>query len=250
MPDPEPNPRWAFEQARAHSPSGRVMAERYLAGPQVSTESIVIDGRAFTPGFSDRNYGLLERYTPYFVEDGGELPSHLDEATQARVKALVERAAASLGVATGVVKGDIVVHRGEPHVIELAARLSGGYFCTHEIPLNTGVDFVGAAIRLALGEQVEEAALTPRFQRPVAQRYIFPPPGRVVAVADAAPVRALPGVEEVVIEARPGTVFERPTCGPSRAGMVIATGASREEAVARAEAAVAAATGLIEIEPL
>ena len=39
-------------------------------------------------------------------------------------------------------------------MIELAARLSGGFFCTREIPLNTGVDFVGAAIKLALGETV------------------------------------------------------------------------------------------------
>jgi hypothetical protein len=51
----------------------------------------------------------------------------------------------------GDIKGDIVVHKGEPYVIELAARLSGGFFCTREIPLNTGVDFIGAAIKIALG---------------------------------------------------------------------------------------------------
>ena len=60
-----------------------------------------------------------------------------------------------MGVTEGTVKGDIVVHDGEPYVIELAARLSGGFFCTREIPLNTGVDFIGAAIKVALGEAVE-----------------------------------------------------------------------------------------------
>ena len=40
-----------------------------------------------------------------------------------------------MGVTDGTVKGDIVVHKGEPYVIELAARLSGGFFCTREIPL-------------------------------------------------------------------------------------------------------------------
>jgi len=58
------------------------------------------------------------------------------------------------------VKGDIVVHKGEPYVIELAARLSGGFFCTREIPLNTGVDFIGCAIRVALGERIAAEELS------------------------------------------------------------------------------------------
>ena len=69
----------AFMLARSHSPTERVMVEQYLDGPQVSTESIVIGGRCFTPGFSDRNYEYLERYAPFFIENGGDLPSHLPQ---------------------------------------------------------------------------------------------------------------------------------------------------------------------------
>src|SRR6185437_6236779 len=46
----------AFMLARSYSPSERVMAEQYLEGPQVSTESVISGGHCFTPGFSDRNY--------------------------------------------------------------------------------------------------------------------------------------------------------------------------------------------------
>src|SRR6201985_1798202 len=56
----------AFMLARSHSPTQRVMVEQYLDGPQVSTESIVVNGRCFTPGFSDRNYEYLDRYAPSF----------------------------------------------------------------------------------------------------------------------------------------------------------------------------------------
>src|SRR5476651_1211112 len=161
----------AFWFARSHSPSERVMVEQYLSGPQVSTESIIMGGRCFTPGFSDRNYEYLERYAPFFIENGGDLPSHLPEAIQEKVRDLVGRAAAAMGITDGTVKGDIVVHDGEPYMIELAARLSGGFFCTREIPLNTGVDFVGAAIRIALGETVDEADLAPKHLVPVIQRY-------------------------------------------------------------------------------
>ena len=229
----------AFLFARKHSPTERVMVEQYLSGPQVSTESVIVSGRCFTPGFSDRNYEYLERYAPFFVENGGDLPSHLPPAIQAKVKQVVAKAAAALGISNGTVKGDIVVHEGEPHVIELAARLSGGYFCTREIPLNTGVDFIGAAIRVALGERPTEDELSPRFLKPVIQRYAFPPPGRVMSIAGAENARKVPGVEEVVVTAREGDVI--PAAGDKRpsAAMVLATGDTREEAVSAANDALA-----------
>ena len=34
----------AFTLAMSHSPTQRVMAEQYLSGPQVSTESVVVNG--------------------------------------------------------------------------------------------------------------------------------------------------------------------------------------------------------------
>jgi biotin carboxylase len=230
----------AFETARSFSSTGRVMVEEFLTGPQVSTETIVVDGVAVTPGFSDRNYELLERYAPNVIENGGDQPSRLPDDQQAAVRELVGRAAASLGVRNGVVKGDIVVHGGRPYVIELAARLSGGWFCTHQIPLSAGVSTLEATIRLALGEVVDPAELEPRRAVPVAQRYVFPAPGEVVAVHGVGRAKALPGIEEVVVSARPGDVVLRPTDSNAAAGMVIAVGSSRAEARARAEAAVAA----------
>jgi biotin carboxylase len=230
----------AFETAHSFSPTGRVMVEEFLDGPQVSTETIVVDGVAVTPGFSDRNYELLDRYAPNVIENGGDLPSRLPAGQQAAVRDLVAQAAASLGVHNGVVKGDIVVHDGVPYVIELAARLSGGYFCTHEIPLSAGVSTVEATIRLALGEPVDPAALEPRQAVPVAQRYVFPAPGHVVAVHGVERARTLPGIEEVVVTARPGDIVLRPTDSNAAVGMVIAVGGSRAEAAARAAAAVAA----------
>jgi biotin carboxylase len=229
----------AFMLARRHSPSERVMVEQYLAGPQVSTESIVIDGVCHTPGFSDRNYEYLERYAPFFIENGGDLPSRLSADIQDKVKDLVGRAASALGVTTGTVKGDIVVYEGEPHMIELAARLSGGFFCTREIPLNTGVDFIGAAIRLALGETVAAEELVPRQQMPVVQRYAFPAPGTVMGVTGEDDARKIPGIAEIVVTARPGDVI--PPAGDKRpsAAMVLATGTTHAAALKAANDALA-----------
>lgn len=229
----------AFLLARSHSPSERVMVEQYLEGPQVSTESIVLDGVCHTPGFSDRNYEYLERYAPFFIENGGDLPSHLPEDIQRKVRDLVGRAASAMGVTEGTVKGDIVVHKGEPYVIELAARLSGGFFCTREIPLNTGVDFIGAAIKLALGETVTAEELAPRQQQAVVQRYAFPPPGTVASVDGEAEARAIPGIAEVVITAKAGDVILPAGDKRPSAAMVLATGTTRDAALKAANDALA-----------
>jgi biotin carboxylase len=229
----------AFMFARSHSPSERVMVEQYLDGAQVSTESVVIDGACFTPGFSDRNYEYLERYAPFMIENGGDLPSQLPEEMQSKVRDVVARAAAALGVSNGTVKGDIVVHKGEAYVIELAARLSGGFFCTREIPLNTGVDFVGAAIRIALGEPVTADELTPKRSTPVIQRYAFPEAGEVVSVAGVEEARNIAGVDDIIVTAKPGDVIAFAGDKRPSAAMVLTTGSSRDEALRAANDALA-----------
>jgi biotin carboxylase len=239
---------WAYSLSLSHSPTGRVMVEQFLSGPQVSTESLVIDSIAHTPGFADRNYEYLEKYAPHIIENGGQLPSHLSQETQRAVKELVQKAALSLGIRDGVVKGDIVVFDGRPFVIELAARLSGGYFCTHEIPLNTGVDFVRHAIRMALGEKPSPSDLEPRFNRAVVQRYLFPKPGRVVSISGVDEVSAQPEIALCEIRVAPGDVIGPVDSHPARAGVVIATSDNVESALEKATRAID--TIKIETEPL
>ncbi len=239
---------WAHEVALRESPSGRVIVERFLEGPQISTESLIIDGVAHTIGFADRNYEHLDRFAPYVIENGGELPSRLDPDAQASVRDLVQRATEAFGVRSGVVKGDIVLCDDRPYVIEIALRLSGGYLCTHEIPLSTGVDFVGHAIRIALGERPEPSALLPRWETGVAQRWMSAPPGRVRRVAGAEAVAARPEVALCEIRVAAGDVLAAPSSHNMRAGVVITTAATPEQAVAHAQRAVADVE--IETEPI
>jgi biotin carboxylase len=230
---------WAHTTARRESPTGRVMVERFLAGPQLSTESLVVDGVAHTPGVADRNYEFLKRFAPYVIENGGALPSGIDRAARVAVCDVVQRAARALGVRHGVLKGDVVIHDGLPHVIEVAVRLSGGYLCTHEIPLSTGVDFVGQAIRIALGETPRAEDLRPTRNVGVAQRWLFPTPGRVTRVSGVEAVAARPEVALCEVRAHPGDLLPAVSSHRSRAGVVIATGATREQALVHARAGVA-----------
>jgi biotin carboxylase len=235
---------WAFATAQEPSPSNRVMAESYMHGPQVSTESVIIDGIAYTPGFSDRNYELIDHYAPYIIENGGDLPSFLNTDAQRAISAVVQDAARSLGVRNGIVKGDMVYSDGKAYVIELAARLSGGFFCTHEIPLNTGVSTVEAAIKLAIGAPIDPETLKPKFQRPVCQRYLFPTPGIVTAVSGVEQAAAVEGVEFVDCWVKPGDEIIRPVHSGCTAAVVIAVGDNRAQAIERTRHALS----LIQVE--
>ena len=225
---------WAYNTAKEYSPTGRVMLEKFMTGPQVSTESIIVDGSAYTIGFSDRNYEFLEKYAPHIIENGGQLPSHLDYKTKKAIENLIQISAKSMGIKDGIVKGDIVITDGKPYVIELAARLSGGYFCTHEIPLNTGVDLVGAAIRQALGEKINLKDLQFKYNRPVAQRYIFPKPGKVSSVDLPEWVLNDPEVSFFELRVNKGDIVKPILNHPSRAGVVITTGSKISDAINKA----------------
>ena len=229
---------WAYEFSASQSPSGRVMVEEFLDGPQISTESIVLEGVAYTPGLADRNYEFLDRFAPHIIENGGDLPTRLSAEEQQSMRDLIQQAAASMGVRNGVVKGDVVLRESQPFIIELATRLSGGYFCTHEIPLSTGVDFVGCAIRVALGERVSPDELTPRYQRYISQRYLFPSPGRVVRIVGAQRASEQPGVVFCQVRLKVGDIVGPVNSHPARAGLVMATGESRREAMERTRAAI------------
>jgi biotin carboxylase len=230
---------WAYETARRESPTGRVIVERFLDGPQISTESLVVDGLVHTVGLVDRNYEHLGRFAPHVIENGGELPSRLDADTQLAVHELLQRAAAALGVDRGVLKGDVVLSNSRPHLIEIAVRLSGGYMCTHELPLSTGVDFVGQAIRIALGETPAAEDLRPTRNVGVAQRWMFPTPGRVTRIGNADAVSTRPEIALCEVRVREGDLVPPISSHRSRGGVVIATGATRQQAIGHACRAVA-----------
>ena len=225
---------WAYEHSVSFSPSGRVMVEEYLEGPQISTESAIINGQVFTPGFTDRNYEFLDRFAPYIIENGGHQPSMLTTEQQSAVSRLAEQAVLAMGITTGIAKGDMVLTKDGPKVIEIAARLSGGWFSTDQIPLATGVDLIGAAIRMALGEQVPEEDLIPQYQKGVAIRYFFPKPGRVRQISNADKSDGMPWVHRLGFFVKQGDVIKPVTNHTRRAGFVITMGETRDQAVERA----------------
>jgi biotin carboxylase len=227
---------WAYNYSLSFSPSKTLIVEEFIEGQQISTESVVYKGKIHTLGFADRNYEFLEKYSPHIIENGGEMPSRLTKLQKNQVCDLIERSVFSLGIQNGIAKGDVVYSPDGPKIIEIAGRLSGGYFCYPEIYLATGVNIVEAAIRIALGAPVDENDLLPKYERAFAQRFIFPDRnGRVNEINIPSKILDLEYLELLKINVEIGDYINNVTDHTKRLGVVIVTGKNRSEAIKRAE---------------
>ncbi len=230
---------WAYNTALSHSPTKKIMVEEFLLGPQLSTESFIYKGKVYTPGLLDRNYEYIKKFAPYFIENGGEQPTKLSKKTINKVNKLVEKAAAAIGISNGIIKGDIVIHRGEPKIIEIAARLSGNYMATFQIPKATGINLVEVAIKFALREKINpEVELIPKFNKGMAIRYWFPNPGKVIKIEGLEKLSKFSWIKYYNIEVKKGSTVLEPTDLTKRVGFVICEGKNRGEAIRRAKNAI------------
>src|SRR5439155_2341062 len=156
------------------------------------------------------------------------------EAAAADATKIAEAAAAALGITDGPTYTQLRIGPGGPQVLEVAARLGGG----HDAELAHAalrVDLNGLALDAALGEPVWTAALRAEPQVGGAVvRFLVPPEGVLQEVEGIDEARAVEGVQEVRIYREPGHVFGEFRSGGDRAGAILATGASGEEALERA----------------
>lgn len=228
------NRRAAFHHARDVSPTKRVMLERFVHGPQLSTESLVDGDRVATLAISDRNYEHLDRFAPYVIENGGLLPARRYDEVADAIDELVLRTARALGVERGVVKGDVVWTVEGPVMIEAAPRVSGGWLATDQVPLATGESLIVHAARLARGDRLPKRLTRPTFAQAVCVRYFFPPSGRINSIEGVDELREEPWVQRLELFVEPGERVPDVTDHTKRAGLVLVTGEDREQALERA----------------
>jgi len=233
----------AFMLARSHSPTERVIVEQHIAGPRLATQSVVVNGRCFTPAIAARGFDPATRFAPFFVASGQELPSSLPADIEVHIRDVVARAAAVLGVTEGAIQGDIALRDGMPVVVDMTIGLAGGTFCTHEIPLATGVDIIGVASRLALGDVVSPQELEAKPSLTVVACNVLPNAGRVVSISGVEDACRIPGVADIVVAVKQGYIIP----GPDEAGPAAATVLATGETQASARAAADVALGRIQI---
>jgi len=105
-----------------------------------------------------------------------------------------------------------------------------------------GLDLIEVALRQALGEEVPDELALPRFQQPLAIRFLTASPGplptgRVAAIGSLDRVLAAPGVVQADTYLEVGETIRPVQLDGDRRGYVIATADTSVEALQRAEEA-------------
>lgn len=223
----------AVTAAFSYSPAS-VLLEAYVAGSTHTVECLAIEGHYELLSLIDTHHG----YAPFAVELCHHNPSRIDAEAQRALEDTAKRALRAIGVVSGPAKVDFLLDpkRG-PLVMEMTARLSGGFHCQRTTPLARGSDNLRAAVDLCLGRHPRQEDLETRIDHHASCVAHFPMPGRVTAIHGLAETRAIPGVAEVVITTSVGEKIGPYESSADRRVFVIASAPSEAECDAIQDAA-------------
>ena len=225
--------------ALAESPTEEAILESFEEGLELNGLVVARGGEAIPLTLSDRlrppgigfGVGWIHVYPATIYGDA------LEEAERVAVAAVH-----ALGLRDGIGFPQLIVSdRGRVLVVEVAARIPGGQMADlarHAV----GVDLIEVALRQALGEEVPDELVRPKFAQPLAIRFLTAEPGplptgRVERVGTLEKVLAFPGVVEADVFLQEGETIRPVRLDGDRRGYVIATGETNLAALERAEAA-------------
>lgn len=228
-----------LHEALVASPTGEAILEEFVEGTEMNGIVIARGGEVLPLTLSDRlrppgigfGVGWIHVYpaTTY-----GE---QLEESERVAVHTVH-----ALGLRTGIAFPQLIAEPGgRVSVVECAARIPGGQMADL-VRFATGVDLVEVQIRMALGEDLPDELVTPRFKQPLAIRFLTAEPGplptgRVTRVGPLDKVLAFPGVVQAEVYLQVGETIRPVRLDGDRRGYVIATAETNLEALQRAEAA-------------
>ncbi len=214
----------AFDLAKSCSPSGELILEEFMQGPELSIDALIWEDDIHICGVADR---IIE-YPPYFVETGHIMPSNLPEEQIADAVNVFKRGIRALGIDIGAAKGDIKVTPSGAKIGEIAARLSGGFMSAYTYPYATGVNLIKNAIRVALGQPPEELASL--YEKVAIEKAIIPPSGRIKSIIGVEDAQNLDGVKNIFLRVEVGDYVNMPKNNIEKAGNIICVGDNRDEA--------------------
>jgi len=258
----------AVEAATAESRGGGALVEELIEGPELTVNAVSVNG-VFTPlTVTDR---LLAEPPAFGVALAHVWPS--SRKTEGVIEA-ARVAVEALGITNGPTYTQLRLGSdGRAYVVEVAARLGGGHdaeLCRAAV----GVDLNDLAISFALGDPCDKSSQTARTGGlPISALgstatplpcddlsqgnraggacvlFLVAPEGVLRAVEGVEEAAGLDGVEWVRIYRQPGWEFGPLRRGADRAGAILATGADREDALARAHRAAETVRFLVDATP-
>jgi len=213
----------AVERVRRIAGEGAsVIVEEYVPGAEVAVEGLLSAGALEVLAIFDKPDPLEG---PYFEETIYVTPSRLPGDTQQDITSTVARACAAIGLAEGPIHAEVRLPRGEPVVLEVAARSIGG-LCSRSLRFGAGVSLEELILRHALGLDVGDL----RRARPASGVMMIPIPssGVLRGVGGVDEARRVVGVDGVEVTIPPGRPVEALPEGDRYLGFIFASGETPE----------------------
>lgn len=206
---------------------GTLLAEGFVAGPEVAVEGLLLHGRLEVLAVFDKPDPLDG---PAFEETLYVTPTRLSPSDRDAVVQATEGAVRALGLIEGPVHAEVRVAGGRAAVIEVAARTIGG-LCGRALSFGAGRSLEEVVLAHALGVPLSDV----QRRTGAAGVLMVPIPGSgtLLGVDGRQSALAVPGVQGVEITATVGSWVAPPPEGGRYVGFVFAT-ASQPAAVERA----------------
>jgi biotin carboxylase len=221
-------------EALAESHNDYCLVEELVGRRMLTVNAFSLDGRFVPLTVTDREQAPPPAFGVPLVH---LWPSELEPAAVGAAVEIAGLAARALGIANGPTTTQVLLGEQGPLVAKLSARVGGG----HDAELcrvSLGVDPNALAVALALGEQPEARELSPLARVGGAcVRFLVAPPGALEEVRGLEQAFAVDGVRGIRVYREPGHVFRELRRASDRAGAILATGPTREAALASADSA-------------
>lgn len=214
----------AYKYSKQSSRCGNLMVEEYMEGPEVSVETLSINGECHVIQITDK----ITTGSPYFVEMGHSQPSQLPEKIIEQIIQVAKAANKAIGIKDGPSHTEIKVTKDGPKIVELGARLGGDNITTHLTPLSTGVDMVEACINIALGIATN---INKKCNKASAIKYFSTPVGIIKSINGIEDAKDVYGVNEIRFIRNVGEPTHTIKSSVDRIGYVISQAGSAEEAL-------------------
>jgi biotin carboxylase len=226
----------AAADALGESPGDYCLVEELVGGRVVTVNAFSLDGRFVPLTVTDRE----QAPAPAFGVSLAHIwPAELEPAEVGAAIETAARAASELGIENGPTTTQVLLGEDGALLAKVSARVGGG----HEAELcraALGVDVNVVTVQAALGEEVhaQQLAVTAGVGG-ACVRFLVAPEGALREVRGLEEAYAIEGVRGIRIYRKPGHVFGRLRRASDRAGAVLATGETPEDALEDAGRAAA-----------
>lgn len=208
----------ALGSVAGDEPARWVLAEDFVAGPEVALEGLLTNGVLQPLAIFDKPDPLDG---PFFEETIYVTPSRLPSDLQQRIVDCAGRAARALGLQEGPVHGEFRVNDKGVWVIELAARAIGGR-CSRTLHFAAGMSLEELILSHAL--RIPLPPLTRGDEAAGVMMLPIPYGGVLKEVRGQNEARAVPGIQELTITALPGQTLVPLPEGARYLGFLLARG--------------------------